>query len=108
MACHAIALPYVAQVGIFGRPTLVHNIETLHWIARCVVRARNSVISRKKWPKRPAQLLSFRARGQTRMYLLPAGSTILDIIEAAGGMAKGHQFKAYQPGGHHRVCYRPA
>ena len=92
--------PYVAQVGIFGRPTLVHNIETLHWIAR-VCREGPEILSSVERNGRKG-LRSYSVSGRVAnpgVYLLPAGSTILDIIEAAGGMSEGHHFKAYQPGG---------
>ena len=92
--------PYVAQVGLFGRPTLVHNVETLHWIAR-VVREGPEVLSAHERGGR-AGLRSYSVSGRVRepgVHVLPAGSTITDVIEAAGGMAEGHAFKAYQPGG---------
>ena len=92
--------PYVAQVGIFGRPTLVHNIETLHWIARVCREGPEILSSVEKNGRKGLRSYSVSGRvAKPGMYLLPAGSNILDIIEAAGGMAKGHQFKAYQPGG---------
>ncbi|XDZ70639.1 NAD(P)H-dependent oxidoreductase subunit E [Alphaproteobacteria bacterium LSUCC0744] len=92
--------PYVAQVGIFDRPTLVHNIETLHWIAR-ICREGPEVLSSVEKNGRVG-LRSYSVSGRVAnpgVHLLPAGSTITDIIEAAGGMAEGHVFKAYQPGG---------
>ena len=92
--------PYVAQQGIFNRPTLVHNVETLHWIAR-ICREGPEILSLVQKNGRSG-LRSFSVSGRVLkpgVYLLPAGSTISDIIEAAGGMAKGHKFKAYQPGG---------
>ena len=92
--------PYVAEVGIFGRPTLVHNVETLHWIAR-IVREGPGILSSVEHNGRKG-LRSFSVSGRVRqpgVRLLPAGSTILDIIEACGGMLEGHTFKAYQPGG---------
>ncbi|MEM1302250.1 MAG: NAD(P)H-dependent oxidoreductase subunit E, partial [Pseudomonadota bacterium] len=92
--------PYVAQVGIHGRPTLVHNIETLHWIAR-ICREGPEVLNTTEKNGRTG-LRSYSVSGRVAVpgvYLLPAGSTIADIIEAAGGMAEGHVFKAYQPGG---------
>ncbi|KAF0676129.1 NAD(P)H-dependent oxidoreductase subunit E [Profundibacterium mesophilum] len=92
--------PYVAQVGIFDRPTLVHNVETLHWVAR-VCREGPQVLSATEKNGRKG-LRSYSVSGRVAapgVYLLPAGSTITDIIEAAGGMAVGHVFKAYQPGG---------
>ena len=92
--------PYVAQVGIFGRPTLVHNIETLHWIARVCREGPEILSSVEKNGRKGLRSYSVSGRvAKPGVYLLPAGSTILDIIDAAGGMAEGHQFKAYQPGG---------
>jgi formate dehydrogenase len=92
--------PYVAQVGIFGRPTLVHNVETLLWIAR-VCREGPEVLNATELNGRKG-LRSYSVSGRVKnggVYLLPAGSTITDVIAAAGGMADGHVFKAYQPGG---------
>ncbi|MBT8417202.1 MAG: NAD(P)H-dependent oxidoreductase subunit E, partial [Silicimonas sp.] len=92
--------PYVAEVGVFGRPTLVHNIETLYWVAK-VVRDGPEVLSGTERNGRKG-LRSFSVSGRVAnpgVYLLAAGSTITDIIDAAGGMADGHAFKAYQPGG---------
>ena len=92
--------PFVAQVGIFDRPTLVHNVETLLWVAR-ICREGPELLSQVEKNGRKG-LRSYSVSGRvTRpgIYVLPAGSTITDIIAAAGGMAQGHQFKAYQPGG---------
>ena len=92
--------PYVAQVGIFDRPTLVHNIETLHWIARICREGPEILSSVEKNGRRGLRSFSVSGRvAKAGVYLLPAGSTITDIIEAAGGMAIGHKFRAYQPGG---------
>ncbi|MCL5777995.1 NAD(P)H-dependent oxidoreductase subunit E [Limibaculum sp. FT325] len=92
--------PYVAQVGIFDRPTLVHNVETLHWVAR-ICREGPEILSSVEKNGRKG-LRSYSVSGRVKnpgVHLLPAGSTITDIIEAAGGMLDGHRFKAYQPGG---------
>ena len=92
--------PFVAQVGVFGQPTLVHNIETLHWVAR-ICREGPEVLSGTEKNGRKG-LRSYSVSGRVAkpgVYLLPAGSTIVDIIDAAGCMAEGHSFKAYQPGG---------
>ena len=92
--------PFVAQVGVFGRPTLVHNVETLYWVAR-VCREGPEVLSGvEKNGRRGLRSYSVSGRVQRPgVHLLPAGSTITDIIEAAGGMLPGHTFRAYQPGG---------
>ena len=92
--------PYVAQVGIFDRPTLVHNIETLYWIARICREGPEILSSVEKNGRRGLRSFSVSGRvANPGVHLLPAGSTITDIIEAAGGMADGHKFRAYQPGG---------
>jgi len=92
--------PFVAQVGVFDRPTLVHNVETLHWVAK-VCREGPEVLSGvEKNGRRGLRSYSVSGRVKTPgVYLLPAGSTMNEIIEACGGMAEGHSFKAYQPGG---------
>ena len=92
--------PYVAQKGLFNRPTLVHNVETLHWIARITREGPEILNSIEKNGRKG--LRSFSVSGRVKkpgVKLLPAGSTITDIISAAGGMLDGHTFKAYQPGG---------
>ena len=92
--------PYVAQVGIFNKPTLVHNVETLHWAAK-VCRDGSAVLNSIEKNGRTG-LRSYSVSGRIKnpgVYLLPSGSTINDIVLAAGGMLEGHIFKAYQPGG---------
>lgn len=92
--------PYVAQVGIFDRPTLVHNVETLYWITK-VARQGPEVLNVHEKNGRIG-LRSYSISGRVKnpgVRLLPAGSTIRDLIEASGGMTPGHEFKAYQPGG---------
>jgi len=92
--------PYVAQKGLFGKATLVHNVETLHWVAR-VAREGHEVLSTVEKNGRTG-LRSYSVSGRVQepgVKLLPAGSTITDIINAAGGMLEGHSFYAYQPGG---------
>ncbi|MEP4194294.1 MAG: NAD(P)H-dependent oxidoreductase subunit E [Aliishimia sp.] len=92
--------PFVAQVGIFDRPTLVHNVETLLWVTR-VCREGPEVLNSTEKNGRTG-LRSYSISGRVAapgVYLLPAGSTIMDLIDAAGGMLAGHKFKAYQPGG---------
>ncbi|EEE38873.1 formate dehydrogenase, beta subunit [Rhodobacteraceae bacterium KLH11] len=92
--------PFVAQVGIFNRPTLVHNVETLYWVSKICREGPECLNSTEKNGRKGLRSYSVSGRvAKPGVYLLPAGSTILDVIEAAGGMAEGHQFKAYQPGG---------
>ncbi|OUS08333.1 NADH-quinone oxidoreductase subunit F [Rhodobacterales bacterium 52_120_T64] len=92
--------PFVAQNGIFGRPTLVHNVETLIWVAR-VMREGPEILNGVEHNGRKG-LRSYSVSGRVKepgVKLLPAGSTITDIITASGGMLNGHTFNAYQPGG---------
>ena len=92
--------PYVGQSGIFGKPTLVHNVETLYWVAKIMREGPEIFTDFNK--NNCIGLRSYSVSGRVKnpgLYLLPSGSTILDIIEASGGMIEGHQFKAYQPGG---------
>ena len=92
--------PFVANVGIFGRPTLVNNVETLYWVTR-VLREGGAVLSGVEKNGRRG-LRSYSVSGRVKnpgVHLLPAGSTISDVIAAAGGMRDGHSFRAYQPGG---------
>ncbi len=92
--------PFVAQVGIFDRPTLVHNVETLYWVAKICREGPECLNATEKNGRKGLRSYSVSGRvANPGVYLLPAGSTILDIIEACGGMAEGHSFKAYQPGG---------
>jgi len=92
--------PFVAQVGIFGQPTLVHNVETLYWVTKINREGPECLNAVEKNGRNG--LRSYSVSGRVKnpgVHLLPAGSTILDVIEAAGGMLDGHAFKAYQPGG---------
>ena len=92
--------PFVAQVGIFGRPTLVHNVETLYWVAKINREGPECLNTVEKNDRKG--LRSYSVSGRVKnpgVHLLPAGSTILDVIDAAGGMLDGHALKAYQPGG---------
>ncbi|PCJ04452.1 MAG: NADH-quinone oxidoreductase subunit F [Rhodobacteraceae bacterium] len=92
--------PFVAQVGIFGRPTLVHNVETLMWVAKINREGPECLNAIEKNGRKGLRSYSVSGRVKTPgVHLLPAGSTITDVIEACGGMLDGHAFKAYQPGG---------
>ena len=92
--------PYVANVGIFGRPTLVHNVETLHWITavcREGPEALNTVEKNGRTGER-----SYSVSGRVRepgVKRLPAGSTITDIIAAAGGHARRPCLQGLPAGG---------
>ncbi|MES2320604.1 MAG: NAD(P)H-dependent oxidoreductase subunit E [Pseudomonadota bacterium] len=93
--------PYVAQVGLFGLPTLEHNFETLHWVREIVERGADWFSGHGRNGRKG--LRSFSVSGRVRepgVKLAPAGITIQELIdEYCGGMAQGHQFYGYLPGG---------
>ena len=93
--------PFPSQVGLFGRPTLIHNVETLYWVRDIIEQGpdwfsgegRNGCQGRR----------SFSVSGRVRepgVKFAPAGITARELIdEYCGGMADGHTFRAYLPGG---------
>ncbi len=92
--------PYVAEVGIHGRPTLVNNIETLFWIRDIVEKGADWFNAQGK-PAHPGPR-TYSVSGRVKnpgVIIAPAGSTADELIAHAGGMADGHTFKAYLPGG---------
>jgi NADH:ubiquinone oxidoreductase subunit F (NADH-binding)/NADH:ubiquinone oxidoreductase subunit E len=92
--------PYVAQVGIFGRPTLVNNIETLYWVPAIVEKGAAWFASQGK--NGAKGLRSYSVSGRVKkpgVVLTAAGATCKDLIALTGGMADGHHFKGYLPGG---------
>lgn len=93
--------PYIAEVGLFGRPTLNHNVETLHWI-RDIVEKGPAWFAAQGKPGHPGPR-SWSVSGRVRepgVKLAPAGITVRELIDGhCGGMADGHAFKAYLPGG---------
>jgi len=93
--------PYVAQVGLFGRPTLEHNFETLHWVRDIVEKGAGWFGSFGRNGRHG--LRSFSVSGRVRepgVKLAPAGITIQELIdEYCGGMQEGHTFYGYLPGG---------
>lgn len=93
--------PYVAQVGLFGRPTLEHNFESLYWVREILERGGEWFAGHGRNGRRG--LRSFSVSGRVRepgVKLAPAGITIRELIdEYCGGMLDGHDFYAYLPGG---------
>ena len=93
--------PYVAEVGLFGRPTLVQNVETLYWIRDIVDKGPDWFSGEGRNGR--SGLRSFSVSGHVRepgVKLAPAGITVRELIdEFCGGMADGHEFKGYLPGG---------
>jgi formate dehydrogenase len=93
--------PYVAQVGLFGRPTLEHNMETVYWVREIVEKGASWFASQGRNGRKG--LRSFSVSGRVKkpgVHLAPAGITVVQLIdEYCGGMLDGHQFYGYLPGG---------
>src|SRR5262245_23524002 len=89
--------PYVAQVGLFGRPTLEQNVETLFWVRDIVEKGAEWFASQGRHERKG--LRSFSVSGRVKdpgVKLAPAGVTARELIEEfCGGMQEGHTFKAY-------------
>jgi formate dehydrogenase len=93
--------PYVAQVGLFGRPTLEQNIETLYWVRDIVEKGADWATSQGRRERKGFRSFSVSGRvKQPGVVLAPAGVTARELIdEYCGGMAEGQVFKGYLPGG---------
>jgi formate dehydrogenase beta subunit len=93
--------PYVAQTGLFGRPTLEHNLETLHWVRAILERGADWFAGEGRHGRKG--LRSFSVSGRVKrpgVHLAPAGITVRELIEEyCDGMLPGHSFYGYLPGG---------
>jgi len=93
--------PYVAQVGLFGYPTLEHNMETLYWVREILEKGGAWFASQGRHGRKGPR--SFSVSGRVKkpgVHLAPAGITVKELIEEyCGGMLPGHAFYAYLPGG---------
>jgi NADH:ubiquinone oxidoreductase subunit F (NADH-binding) len=93
--------PFPSQVGLFGRPTLINNVETLWWVRDIVEKGPESFSAHGRNGRKG--LRSFSVSGRVKspgMKLAPAGITVRELIEEhCGGMVEGHTFKGYLPGG---------
>lgn len=93
--------PYVAQVGLFGRPTLEQNMETLHWVREIIEKGPGWFAGHGRHGRKG--LRSFSVSGRVRkpgVHLAPAGITLRELIdEYCGGMLEGHELYGYLPGG---------
>ena len=93
--------PYVAQVGLFGRPTLEHNMETLYWVREILEKGAAWFAGHGRNGRKG--LRSFSVSGRVKrpgVHLAPAGITVRELIaEHCGGMEDGHELYAYLPGG---------
>ncbi|MGB8338375.1 MAG: NAD(P)H-dependent oxidoreductase subunit E [Burkholderiales bacterium] len=93
--------PYVAQVGLFGRPTLEHNMETLYWVRDIIELGAPWFASHGRNGRKGLRSFSVSGRVQkTGVHVAPAGITIRELIaEYCGGMLPGHELYGYLPGG---------
>ena len=93
--------PYVAQVGLFGYPTLEHNMETLYWVRDILEKGANWFAGHGRHDRKGLRSFSVSGRVQKPgVHLAPAGITVRELIaEYCGGMLPGHQFYGYLPGG---------
>jgi NADH:ubiquinone oxidoreductase subunit F (NADH-binding)/NADH:ubiquinone oxidoreductase subunit E len=93
--------PYVAQVGLFGRPTLEHNMETVYWVREIVEKGPQWFASKGRNGRKG--LRSFSVSGRVKkpgVHLAPAGITLKELVEEyCGGMLEGHTLYGYLPGG---------
>lgn len=93
--------PYIAEVGLFGRPTLNHNVETLFWVPDILNKGADWFRAQGK-PDHPG-FRSYSVSGRVKkpgVVVAPAGTTASELInDHCGGMLDGHEFKAYLPGG---------
>ena len=93
--------PYIAEVGLFGRPTLEHNFETLYWIRELVEQGAEGFAAQGRHGRQG--LRRFSVSGRVKLpgvKLAPAGITLRELVdEYCGGMAEGHTLYAYLPGG---------
>jgi formate dehydrogenase len=93
--------PYLAQVGLFGRPTLEQNVETIYWLRDIIEKGAGWFTSQGRHERKGFR--SFSVSGRVKnpgVKLAPAGITARELIdEFCGGMADGHTFKGYLPGG---------
>jgi len=93
--------PYVAEVGLFDRPTLEHNFETLYWVRDILEKGAAWFAGHGRHGRKG--LRSFSVSGRIKkpgVHLAPAGITVRELIaEFCGGMSDGHEFYAYLPGG---------
>ena len=93
--------PFPAQFGAFGRPTLVHNVETCYWLRAIIEDGADAFAARGRRGHKGHRLYSVSGRvAKPGVYLAPNGVTVRELIdEFAGGMRPGHELYGYLPGG---------
>ncbi len=93
--------PYVAQVGLFGRPTLEHNLETLYWVRDILERGAEWFAAQGRHGRKGLRSFSVSGRvAKPGVHVAPAGITLRELVdEYCGGMLPGHELYGYLPGG---------
>ena len=93
--------PYIAERGLFGRPTLEHNMETLYWVPGILEKGADWFVAHGRNGRQGLRSYSVSGRiNRPGVHLAPAGISVRELIdEYCGGMLEGHAFKAYFPGG---------
>ena len=93
--------PYVAQVGLFGRPTLEHNMETCYWVRDILEKGANWFATQGRHGRKGLRSFSVSGRvSRPGVHIAPAGITLNELIEEyCGGMPDGHVLYGYLPGG---------
>lgn len=93
--------PYVAEVGLFGRPTLEHNMESLHWVRDIIEKGPSWFSSHGRNGRKGLRSFSVSGRiAKPGVHLAPAGITLNELIaEYCEGMLEGHELYGYFPGG---------
>ncbi|MBM4434518.1 MAG: NADH-quinone oxidoreductase subunit F, partial [Chloroflexi bacterium] len=93
--------PYAAEVGLFGRPTLIQNVETLYWVPEILSRGPDWWRSHGRRGRTGLRLFSLSGRvARPGAYVAPAGITVRELVdEHGGGMQEGHALAAFLPGG---------
>ncbi|ODN66632.1 NAD(P)H-dependent oxidoreductase subunit E [Methylophaga muralis] len=93
--------PFVAQVGLFGRPTLEHNMESLYWVRDILEKGPQCFTDHGRHGRKGLRSFSVSGRvNKPGVHLAPAGITMRELIdEYCGGMLEGHEFYGYFPGG---------
>jgi formate dehydrogenase beta subunit len=92
--------PFPAQAGVYGLPTLVHNVESVFWLRDIIEFGADSFLRRGGDGRRGVRFYSVSGRvARPGVYLARNGITVRELIDRAGGMADGHAFRAYLPGG---------
>ena len=93
--------PYVAEVGVFGRPTLEHNMETMHWVRDIIEKGADWFSGHGRRDRKGLRSFSVSGRvNKPGVHIAPAGISVRELIdEYCDGMLEGHEFYGYFPGG---------